>query len=77
MSTITIKYTCPKCGLTDQQLAVPERQRAVDVVLWMNGPVAKHVAQDHAERSPHCQWENFDLRIPVPGGVTMIGRKSE
>jgi hypothetical protein len=29
---IAIKYTCKECGLTEQELIVPERQRAVDVV---------------------------------------------
>lgn len=77
MSLITIKYTCPKCGIADQELDVPERQRAVDVVCWMSGPVAKRLAQDHAEKRPLCRWDTFELTIPVMYDATTLGRTSE
>lgn len=76
MSHITIKYTCHECGLTEQELDVPERQRAVDVNYWAKMAGSK-VAEDHAERRPECRNTKVDLMIPVREGVTMIGRNSE
>jgi hypothetical protein len=76
MTHITIKYTCRECGLTEQELDVPERQRAVDVVYWIKMAGSK-VGFDHAERQPLCDAKNFDLVIPIAENATMIGRNSE
>jgi hypothetical protein len=73
---ITIKYTCHECGLTEQELDVPERHRAVDVVYWVKMAGSK-VGEDHAERRPDCRNNKVDLMIPVAENATMIGRNSE
>lgn len=74
MNTITIAYTCHKCGLIAQELSVPKRQRAVDVTLWMKVNAGR-AAKDHAERQPFCQWETFDVIVPASEDETMLGRK--
>jgi hypothetical protein len=73
MSQITIWYTCETCGLTEQELTVAERKRAVDVVYWTK-MVGWRAAQDHAERQPLCNAKTFVLTIPVGQETHQVGR---
>jgi hypothetical protein len=73
MSTITIYYTCERCGLTEQELTVPERKRAIDVVYWAK-MVGNRAAEDHDRREPLCNAKTFVLTIPVGDETHQIGR---
>ena len=63
MSTITITYACKSCWLIEQELSVPQRQRAVHPELWMKVTV-KYAAVDHDRRRPECHWKKIELQIP-------------
>lgn len=70
--TITVRYSCPACGLVDAEVAVPAR---VDecVLKWMKATCAA-CADDHRKRSPHCHpAELYDLKIPMTGADRVGG----
>lgn len=75
--TITITYTCHRCGLIEQDLDVPERHRAVDLDLWIERAVNDRIAEDHDRRSPHCSNDEIALTIPIAPNTRAIGRRSE
>lgn len=69
--TITVKYSCPLCGLSRVECDVPARGDE-DVVVWMEQTIAV-VGRDHARRSPACHPERLhDLMIPMTG-VDKVG----
>lgn len=72
-TSITVLYTCNKCGLTDQPVTVPQRQSETDVAAWVKG-FALLCAWDHSKLSPHCHPETFtNIKIPIPDGTQYIG----
>lgn len=66
--TIGCKYSCPLCGLTRIEVAVPIRAADVDVVAWMEGSLIVALSNDHRERSPHCHPDELrDIMVPTDG----------
>lgn len=63
--SITIKYSCCKCGINKRDLEVPARSEGEDVVHWAEG-LGEHMAKDHAAISPFCRVDEFsDVMIPL------------
>lgn len=72
MTAITVKYSCPACGLSKVDVVVPARE-SEDVVEWMKQTMAL-TWQDHGRRSSFCCPPSLhDLMIPMPPGADRIG----
>ena len=72
--TITCKYSCPDCNITDQEVEVPIRDARVSVVDWFENIAIEAMCQDHFARNPTCQPTELErVMIPVPEGTTMVG----
>jgi hypothetical protein len=76
---ITCKYSCPECGIVDQEVQVPARQSAqVDVVQWMEKVVFPTIGEDHKNRSPKCNPKELkNLMVPTPPEAEFIGQQIE
>jgi hypothetical protein len=72
MKTVTIKYSCPLCGLVDIDVTIPARFEEDDVVVWMKD-VGVYLSEDHSLRSPECHPAALkDIKIPI-GDAKWIG----
>lgn len=64
--TITVKYSCPECGLEAVHVEVPARGEE-GVIKWMDTIIVV-LGADHARRSPNCHPEQLkDIMIPMSG----------
>lgn len=64
---ITVKYSCPLCGLDKVECVVPGREETQDVRDWV-GATIREVSRDHQAHSPACHPKRLhDLMIPVNG----------
>ena len=71
--TITVMYSCFKCGLKDREVIVRERAIDEDIVVWVNH-AACVAAVDHDAMSPHCHITEFsEFKIPIPKSVKRVG----
>lgn len=62
--TITVKYSCDVCGLTDVQVEVRAREDE-DVTTWMDQTV-RRIARHHSGTSPFCTARTLkNLMIPI------------
>jgi hypothetical protein len=63
---ITVKYSCPQCGIKGREVQVPARDTAeADVTDWMNRTI-RIVGEDHLLVSPVCRTSNLtDLMFPL------------
>lgn len=63
---ITIKFSCPLCGLKGHELQIPAREsEQVNVADWM-GRVIVWCADEHRRISPNCHPEQLhDVMIPL------------
>lgn len=64
---ITVCYSCPSCGVQNQNCEVPARDRGEDedVVIWMHR-VIQIIAADHRSMFPNCTASELkDLKIPL------------
>ncbi len=67
--TITVKYSCFDCFLTNVEVIVPAREPDEDVVRFMNQTI-EHIGRDHHRRSPQCRPQELkNLMIPIEGDV--------
>lgn len=53
--TIKVLYCCDECGIVDRAVAVPVRVSQQNVVQWLEGVVAVHIARDHRLQSPQSR----------------------
>lgn len=71
--TLTVRYSCPLCGIKDAPVQVEERPSEMDVRVWM-GQVIAAVSRDHALRSPWCHPSQLhDLKVPIAGAAFIGG----
>lgn len=73
MSTLTITYSCKRCGLKEATVEVRYRGSDEDVILWMKRVVEVALLDDHCKKSPECQTPEVDVKIPIPEGTEWIG----
>lgn len=66
-----VAYRCKVCAV-ERTITVPDRARAVDVKLWLDG-VADRAGVDHSIARPSCPSRVVDLLIPVSEEATHIG----
>lgn len=70
--SVTVKYSCPECGLVDREVRVTSRTDE-DVVAWLEDVCMVEVTKDHVSVSPDCVATSLkDLKIPL-AGVDKIG----
>lgn len=70
---ITVKYSCPACGLHRRCVDVPARKGNEDVKHWMLKTMSESIGRDHATVSPTCQSLTMsEVMIPI-SGVEHIG----
>lgn len=71
---ITVKYSCPLCGIVKRPVEVPARNGPEeDMVEWMK-VVGEYLSGDHALKSPDCQVGSLcDVMIPV--GANYVGEE--
>lgn len=63
--TVTIRYSCYKCGLKRIGLEVNARGADEELMDWMQG-LAPQLAKDHSRHSPNCSSTTLDeLMLPV------------
>jgi hypothetical protein len=77
---ITLRYSCPECGLVDIAVQVPAREdpEPEAVLTWMQQVVLPTVADDHNKRSPNCHPKELkDLKIPFDKNSEFIGQQIE
>jgi len=71
--TISVLYSCHKCGLKDVKVQVPIREPNEDVKSWMD-TTAILLGDDHNAKNPHCfLTELSEVKIPIPVGTEMLG----
>ena len=69
MATITCKYSCAVCGLTDVAVEVQGRKKLQEVTEWVEKVMIVALARDHARRRPWCQPKTLtQVKIPYFGG---------
>lgn len=68
MSTITVKYSCAICGITDREVEVPARESPdEDVKHYVEQVIGEKVGFDHMVKSPECFASVMkQLQIPLP-----------
>jgi len=72
--TMTVRYSCPECGIVDRGVEVRERRENEDVVEWVR-MVMRMTCEDHAECSPKCHPSELkNLKIPLPPHAAFIGQ---
>ena len=77
---ITIRYSCPDCGLVDVSVQVPAREdpEPEGVIRWMEKVVLPTVGADHHTRSPKCNPKELkDLKIPIDKSSEFLGQQIE
>ena len=70
---IRVLYTCGRCHVKDQEVAIEERAPDSDIVRWMRQTVGVSIGMDHSFRSPRCFAPKMEqVRIPLDkiGGAT-------
>ena len=73
MIEITVRYSCTLCGVRDRTLAVPAREEAENVVVWMERTIGL-VGADHHKQQPGCIARQLhDLKIPMDGAEWIGG----
>ena len=68
-STITVLFTCHKCGLQRVRLEVTKRKSDEDVADWVK-TVAQNCGDRHCFLAPQCPERQVDLLIPMPVNKT-------
>ena len=75
--TLTCKFTCLECNLTDAQVFVKPRLDGQDVANWMETVCIPTVCEAHNFLSPHCKPEALtSLWVPLSSrgvGFLMTG----
>lgn len=72
--TITLRYSCPECGIKGQEVAVRLRGSSEDLITWFEGVAIAGVCADHKTRAPHCHPQQLhDVMIPALAGSDFIG----
>lgn len=67
--TLTCKFTCDACGLTNIEFQVPVRPVALDVVTWMKTVMTRAVMKSHSALSPDCHPKTISkIYIPIEDG---------
>ena len=71
---LKVKYSCPKCGLVDREVNVPERTGGMTIETWM-ARVSEYLSADHDLANPSCHVETLkDVKIPIATG-TPVGHQ--
>jgi hypothetical protein len=66
--TLSVMYSCEKCGLKRVSVPVRTREADEDVVHWVEVAVGSAIGDDHQSRSPHCRVSTMsEVMIPVTG----------
>lgn len=74
-SSITVIFTCHKCGLQRVRVLVPVRGRKQDLKSWMDR-VTELCGKRHTALSPTCTERKCDLAIPTPLEGDGVGMSS-
>lgn len=65
---ITIRYSCPACGLVDEKVDVRDREPGENVVTWTRDVMGWAINIQHRRRSPGCNAKTAeDVKIPMTG----------
>jgi hypothetical protein len=73
MPFITVRYSCPACGIRKREVEVQARE-SEDVIEWMEKVCIIALGNDHASVSPHCHPEELkDVMIPIHGSDKIGG----
>lgn len=75
---ITVRYSCPPCGVKDESCQVPARNTADESLRdWMNR-VGSILAADHRSLHPDCRETSLkDIKLPNPEGQEFVGQQME
>lgn len=67
--SVTVKYSCPECGIDDREVRVTSRTDE-EVVEWLQQVCMVELTRDHVSVSPECVATSLtDLKIPLNGDV--------